>query len=788
MEEIKDVIKLVVNDAGLNEKDTAKVMNAFQVRNKEQTAHEIVRHYPTMQKMYDHAVKSGREDLVERLGNAMQNAMIWVQRNAPDVAKYASKAGKMGTAVGIAQEMLSSDDVVAAEPTQETPRVSPKDAVKEAEAYNERQAEKNSEKLKKGGIVPGNEKQYAGDTVPALLNKKEVVLNVEQQQRNLDHITGKSFPFPKGKRVDELLNSGEMSINSEAQNQLFDFIRGEAKEPPKQDILVYHKEGGGRLDSINANREQARVIQERLNAQKDQEISEMLNPIPSEVVQPPLSANSASPMTMPDRAVGREVPTPQQYPYVNNPLVAPLMPEAEKKDVVVNVNTDAPEEKIQLNEPQVPQAPQAQNARKEINKGVAAIAQDSINKQTVLKSMADLNRADRAAIDSSIQVGKAAAELNKQQIEQENNAKAIDDKYNMLQKKYDDILRSDYKVEGEQENPFENKSVMGKYFSSASIAEKILTGLVLAIAIPVSLATGKNPMLDYIMGSVDKDLEAQRLDGAEKSAKRTHMLQSLSGQLDLMKHKTNNEELRQNAEKLKQQLITNAEKNRIDWYNAESQRITANASKRKADVDVSEFRMKEQKMADPTFMDKDKNEQSNRLRDEYTKKVKDGGYDKLQAAVDLSEQLLSGKRSGAKDIAIMYNVVKGLDKDSAVREGEVEMTKEGQAIVDRFRNFADNITTGQLFEKGYQKELVDIVKMMAQVAAGQKKALMNSYSSLAKDYGIDPKFVLVDKPMKVSQTSDQNREANVKKIMEAERVSRKDAESALDRLQSKQEK
>jgi len=108
----------------------------------------------------------------------------------------------------------------------------------------ENPAPKTNEEIKaKGGFVDGEEHQYAGDTIDAKLNKGEMVLNIEQQQKLLDILKNKETKLPKDDRIDNKVNNKEIDVDKSVQKELFNYIKGESEEKPKGNIVKKLAEG-----------------------------------------------------------------------------------------------------------------------------------------------------------------------------------------------------------------------------------------------------------------------------------------------------------------------------------------------------------------------------------------------------------------------------------------------------------------------------------------------------------------------------------------------------------------
>lgn len=323
------------------------------------------------------------------------------------------------------------------------------------ELKSEKESIKNYKKLKRGGLVDGAEDEYAGDKVDAKLNKNELVLNVEQQQKLLDLINGRNTELPKHDRVDNLINKDKLDIDERTQKHLFDFIKGEIAEPPRGSIIKPKLEEGGMPDIMDT------ALQE-----------------PQQV---PMQPNAAQPILSED-----PTPLPQSMKYTG---------------VGANKQGTLPENK---------EAP------------VDATGIIPTKADTTLLNAAKTEAAAKAEMAAAFSVGQAAA-TKVHAIKQVND---MEDAQRAAQAKNLSMVQLSAKLMNDEDSKEQTKheSTMGKYFASASMPEKILMGAALAISAPISIISGKSPVLDYIENSVRTDLDQQKLDQDTKLAKKKYYL------------------------------------------------------------------------------------------------------------------------------------------------------------------------------------------------------------------------------------------------------------------------
>jgi len=315
-----------------------------------------------------------------------------------------------------------------------------------------------SGKLKKGGVVEGDEDEYAGDPIPAQLNKNELVLNVEQQQKLIDKLNNRESKLPTHDRIDNLLNRKELAVDIDEQSKLFKYIKGESDKKPTGHIVIKNFADGG-SDELPAVDQAA--------MQEPQSVPMVPNapvPVAPMNVKPPMGLPESMKYTGPDAGPGGTLPV--------------AAPEADLTGI--DKTNDA-----MLKAAQTEQLAKAQAG------AAIQIAQAASAKQLAIKSMQGVKARETVANAENITMSQIAQKLMAD----------------------DDLKQHD-----------EHQSTMGKYFATASMPEKILMGAALAISLPVSIITGKNPALDYMEGSINQDLNAQKLDLDTKLSKKKYYL------------------------------------------------------------------------------------------------------------------------------------------------------------------------------------------------------------------------------------------------------------------------
>ena len=89
----------------------------------------------------------------------------------------------------------------------------------------------------------------------------------------------------------------------------------------------------------------------------------------------------------------------------------------------------------------------------------------------------------------------------------------------------------------------------------------------------------------------------------------------------------------------------------------------------------------------------------------------EAGKSQLDAAVDIVEKVRKGEISpGTADVTALYTLVKGLDPTSAVREGEVALSREAMSLWGRLYSGTKSITGGDLLDNATRKSIQEILK------------------------------------------------------------------------------
>jgi hypothetical protein len=142
-----------------------------------------------------------------------------------------------------------------------------------------------------------------------------------------------------------------------------------------------------------------------------------------------------------------------------------------------------------------------------------------------------------------------------------------------------------------------------------------------------------------------------------------------------------------------------------------------------------------------------------KLRDEYIGQTKD--FKTIQSAWRSIKT--SGKEpSAAGDMSLIFGYMKLLDPASTVREGEYANAQNAAGIPDRIRATFNKAIDGQILSETQRKDFLNQAKKQYESRLGEYNQLKDSYSGLAKQYGLEPKRIIVDFniPEQISESED----------------------------------
>jgi hypothetical protein len=113
---------------------------------------------------------------------------------------------------------------------------------------------------------------------------------------------------------------------------------------------------------------------------------------------------------------------------------------------------------------------------------------------------------------------------------------------------------------------------------------------------------------------------------------------------------------------------------------------------------------------------------------------------KGQTAVSIADQVISNPNSATNQLKSLYILVKNLDPDSAVREGELALANQTQSYLQRFQSSLARINEGQVIAPKAAKDLALATKELASAWNQTADRRRQQYVSQANIAGIGQQF------------------------------------------------
>jgi len=115
-------------------------------------------------------------------------------------------------------------------------------------------------------------------------------------------------------------------------------------------------------------------------------------------------------------------------------------------------------------------------------------------------------------------------------------------------------------------------------------------------------------------------------------------------------------------------------------------------------------------------------------------------YQKVNRAKQSIEQNFDAIRNGAnpgpRDVSILYEFIKLLDPESAVRDSEIELTQKGMSILESAGIRLKKIGSSALLSPSFRQGVLDIAKQTESSAKQQYKTRTTPLKAIAKQRGI----------------------------------------------------
>lgn len=129
-----------------------------------------------------------------------------------------------------------------------------------------------------------------------------------------------------------------------------------------------------------------------------------------------------------------------------------------------------------------------------------------------------------------------------------------------------------------------------------------------------------------------------------------------------------------------------------------------------------------------------------RISDKYQADPFIANANKGATAIQIADQVLANPTGAGNQLKALYTLVKNLDPDSAVREGEVDLAQKTQSYFDKFATDLTRVITGQVVSPSTAKLLATATKELAQAWFETAKRRETQYISQAQIAGIGQPF------------------------------------------------
>lgn len=113
---------------------------------------------------------------------------------------------------------------------------------------------------------------------------------------------------------------------------------------------------------------------------------------------------------------------------------------------------------------------------------------------------------------------------------------------------------------------------------------------------------------------------------------------------------------------------------------------------------------------------------------------------KGQTAIAIADQVLTNPKSAANQLKSLYVLVKNLDPDSAVREGEISLAEKTQSYLQNFQTSLTRISKGQVISESAARELAQATKELATAWNQTAQNRQKQYKAQAAGVGIADAF------------------------------------------------
>lgn len=130
------------------------------------------------------------------------------------------------------------------------------------------------------------------------------------------------------------------------------------------------------------------------------------------------------------------------------------------------------------------------------------------------------------------------------------------------------------------------------------------------------------------------------------------------------------------------------------------------------------------------------------LRKEFSSES--SNFKKINNSYKTIKSIKSGKPSAAGDIGLIFGIMKMFDPGSVVREGEFATAQNAAGVPTQVVNMYNKVRSGQRLSEAQRDDFFGVADRIYQGQRGEFNNLMDRYSGIATEYGMDPKRIVYD--------------------------------------------
>lgn len=108
--------------------------------------------------------------------------------------------------------------------------------------------------------------------------------------------------------------------------------------------------------------------------------------------------------------------------------------------------------------------------------------------------------------------------------------------------------------------------------------------------------------------------------------------------------------------------------------------------------------------------------------------------------------ILNNQETGAGDMALIFQYMKMLDPNSAVREGEYATAENSGSIPQSVRNYYNRAISGERLQPGQRQAFISQADDIYQTSAEQAKAIKQGIEQIGKETGVNPRLYSLPEP------------------------------------------